>query len=207
MEPSILLVSSGIMHPSLLGRFWLRRALPGVRLQRVPSLEALPRLVLGSFQALVLYYHHQTVSPVALEALETYVRRGGGLLAVHAATASFREESRYFDILGGRFVEHGPVETFSVRPVDRDSVFGDVPPFSVRDELYHHEMVADVRVGMVGGTGGVPVVWTRRYERGRVCYCVFGHTVSAVRHPQVQEVLRRGLAWACGGERQSSEFA
>lgn len=202
MEPLFLLVSSGIFHPSLLERFWLRRALaalPGVRLQRAASLEALPRLALDSFQVLVLYYHHETVSPAALEALDAYVREGGGLLAVHAATASFKEEMRYFDILGGRFVEHGPVESFAVRPVDGDPVFGDVPPFAVRDELYHHEMVADVRVRLVGGIEDVPVVWTRQHERGRVCYCMFGHTVSAVRHPQVQEVLRRGLAWACVG--------
>jgi len=186
------------VHPSLLERFFLRRtlaALPGVRLRQVASLEALPRL--DPFLALVLYYHHQTVSPAALEALDAYVRRGGGVLAVHAATASFREEAGYFRILGGRFVEHGPVGSFAVRPVDRDPVFGDVPPFAVRDELYHHEMVADVCVRMVGGAEAVPVVWTRQYERGRVCYCVFGHTIGAVRHPQVQEVLRRGLGWVC----------
>jgi hypothetical protein len=173
-------------------------ALPGVRLQRADSLEALPRLPPDSFQALVLYYHHETVSPAALDCLDTYVRQGGGLLAIHAATASFKQEPRYFDILGGRFVEHGPVALFPVRPVDQDPVFGDVPPFIVRDELYYHEMVTDVRVCMVGGTEGVPVVWTRQHGQGRVCYCVFGHTISAVRHPQVHEVLRRGLAWAGG---------
>jgi len=198
LEPPVLLVSSGIVHPSLLERFWLRRALPGGRWQRAASLEALPRLALDSFQVLVLYYHHKAISPAALDCLDAYVRRGGGVLAIHAATASFKQEPRYFDILGGRFVGHGPVESFAVRPVDQDPLFGDIPPFTVRDELYRHEMVAEVRVRMVGGAEDVPVVWTRHHERGRVCYCVFGHTISAMRHPQVQEVLRRGLAWACG---------
>jgi hypothetical protein len=106
-------------NPSLLGRFWLRRtleAMPGYRFHRVGSLEVLPQLELKSFQAMALYIHHKTISASALESLDDFVRRGGGLLAIHSASASFKQEARYFQILGGRFVGHGPVEAFQLQP-------------------------------------------------------------------------------------------
>jgi type 1 glutamine amidotransferase len=201
LETPVLLVSDGLVHPSLVGRFWLRRALtalPGYRFRRVSSLEALPRLPPDSFRAIVLYVHHSTISLAALEHLKTFLERGGGLLAVHSASASFKEEPRYHDILGGRFVGHGPVEAFVVQPaVSQDEAFGDVSEFSVRDELYRHEYDAANRIHFHTRVDQEcePVVWTRRRGRGRVCYCALGHTASVMRHPRVHQILRRGLAW------------
>lgn len=66
------------------------------------------------FAALVLYFHHKTLSPAALTRLEAYARQGGGILALHSATASFKDCLPYFDILGGRFIGHGKVEPFEM---------------------------------------------------------------------------------------------
>jgi type 1 glutamine amidotransferase len=202
----VLLVSDGLVHPSLPCRFLLRRtltALTGYRFVRVSSLEALPRLSPDSFRAIVLYVHHDTLSVAALECLDTYLERGGGLLALHAASASYKEEPRFYEILGGRFVNHGPVEEFTVQPsVPGDEVFGNIPAFSVRDELYRHEYDPANRIHFHTSVGEErePVVWTRRWGQGRVCYCSLGHTVSAVRHPQVLQIMHRGLAWVSGDE-------
>jgi type 1 glutamine amidotransferase len=206
VETPVLLVSDGIVHPSLPARFWLHRALaalPGYRLRRVNSLEALLRLSPDACRAIVLYVHHAAISPAALARLDAFLARGGGLLAVHSASASFKEEPRFYEILGGRFVEHGPVEEFAVEPsLPQDEVLGEVPAFRVRDELYRHEYDAANRIHLYTAVGEErePVVWTRAWGRGRVCYCALGHTVSVVRHPRVRQILQRGLAWACGGE-------
>lgn len=206
METPVLLVSDGLVHPSLLGRFWLRRALtalPGYRFHQVASLEALSRLPPDSVRAVVLYVHHETLSPGALEGLDAFLESGGGLMAVHSASASFREEPRFHDILGGQFVRHGPVEEFVVQPaVSDDEIWGDIAPFSVRDELYRHEYAATNRIHLytLVGEEQEPVVWTRRRGQGRVCYCSLGHTVRAMRHPRVQQILQRGLSWVCGQE-------
>ena len=203
MEKLVFLVSDGVVHPSLVARFWLRRALiamPGYRFRRVASLEMLPQQPLAAVGAMVLYVHHNTISPPALGRLEEFVSEGGGLLAVHSASASFREEQRWFELLGGRFIEHGPIEQFEVQPSEQqDSAFGEIPPFSVRDELYRHEYDADNRVRFYTVVGGEqePVVWTRSFGSGRVCYCALGHTVRSMRHPQVVQILRRGLASVC----------
>jgi type 1 glutamine amidotransferase len=206
MKIPVLLVSDGLVHPSLLARLWLRRTLfvlPGYRFRRLASLEALPHLSLDSFWAIVLYVHHQSLSLAALDCLDRFLERGGGLLAVHSASASFKEERRYRDILGGSFVTHGPVEEFRVQPAARDdAVWGDIAPFRVRDELYRHEYDAANRIRLytLVGEEREPVVWTRCWSEGRVCYCALGHTVSAMRHPAVQQTLQRGLSWVCDQE-------
>jgi type 1 glutamine amidotransferase len=215
LETEVLLISAGLGHPSLLARFWLRRglaAMPGFQFYRIASLEALPKLSLESYRAMVLYVHDETISPPALDCLERFLGQGGGLLALHSAAASFRGEERYFELLGGRFREHGPVEPFEVQPVaPRDEVFGDVPAFLVKDELYRHDYDLDnnqVHFYTIVGKEREPVVWTRRFPalgagdgvEGRVCYCALGHTASSVRHPRYQQILRRGLAWVCGLE-------
>ena len=204
METQVLLVSAGLFHPSLPCRFWLRRALtalPGYRFSRASSLGALPRLSLDPFRAIVLYVHHDTLSPAALDRLDAYLEGGGGLLALHSASASYKEEPRFYEILGGQFVRHGPVEEFAVQlSSSEDEVFGSIPAFSVRDELYRHEYDPANRIHFhtMIGEEREPVVWTRRWGQGRVCYCSLGHTVGAVRHPQVHQILGRGLAWAIG---------
>jgi len=204
LSTEILLISAGLFHPSLPCRFWLRRALaalPGYRYKQVSSLEALPRLPLDRFRALVLYVHHEPLSAAALDSLDAYLERGGGLLALHSASASYKEVPRFYEILGGRFVNHGPVEEFAVEPsAPEDEIFRGIPAFSVRDELYRHEHDPENLIHFHTVVDGErePVVWTRRWGQGRVCYCALGHTVSAVRHPQTRQILHRGLAWASG---------
>jgi type 1 glutamine amidotransferase len=151
---------------------------------------------------MVLYFHQKAISNLALETLDHYVRQGGGLLAIHSATASFKNAPRYFDILGGRFRDHGPVQFFQVEPVaPNDEVFGDITPFTVRDELYRHEYDPDNHIHFYATVDDQqePIIWTRTYGRGRVCYCALGHRSDIMRQPEVVEILQRGLIWVCTG--------
>ena len=203
MNDSILLVSNGILHPPLLGRYWLWRDLkaqPDLNLQRVSSLEALPNLPLERLQGMVLYLHDKTISPSALAALDRFVGQGGGLLALHSTTASFKQESAYFDILGGQFTTHGPVETFQVEPAQaQDPVFANIGAFNIRDELYLHDYDGANQVHFHANLANEwqPIVWTRLYNQGRVSYCSLGHCIATMRHPAVQTVIQRGLLSAC----------
>ena len=201
----ILLASSGLVHPSWLARRRLKHSLqtmPGYVFQQVTSLQVLPQLDMFSFKAIVLYFHLQAISASALDCLAELVRRGGGVLAIHSATASFKQEPRYFEILGGRFRTHGAIQAFTVRQtISSDDVFGHVGSFQIRDELYIHELAQEMTVhfeAMHAGTP-VPVVWTRRYGAGRVCYAMPGHTAETMQHPMVHQILQRGLVWVCPG--------
>jgi hypothetical protein len=123
-----------------------------------------------------------------------------GLLAVHGAAASFKTEPGYHEIIGGRFIGHGPVAETEVLPSPEHELFRGIGPFHLRDELYRHEFDPSNEVHFYTSVEGEqePVVWTRLHGEGRVCYCSLGHTSQAFRHPAVVEILRRGLLWVSG---------
>jgi len=200
---NILLVTSGVFHPPYFGRLALHEALKqldGFTFRHVPSLERLPAN-LDQYSAMVLYYHGKTISDAALARLDGFVGGGGGVLALHSATASFKDSKRYSEILGGRFIGHGPVENFEVTGRKYD-IFNGIAPFTIRDELYIHDLQPGVDVHFTTRQEGreAPVVWTHSYGAGRVCYAVPGHTTNSLKHPAMQEILRRGLKWTCGAE-------
>lgn len=194
----ILLVTDGIFHPTYFGRLALRESLKqveGFSFTHASSLEILPS-DLESFSALVLHFHHKMISDRALERLDTFVKNGGGILAIHAATASFKRSMPYFKILGGQFTGHGKVEIFEVIKV-RDDIFTGIGNFFVNDELYIHKLEPGIEVHFTAKHEGkdVPVVWTYHYGKGSVCYAVPGHTTGTMRDPTYQHILRRGLEW------------
>ena len=198
----ILYVSAGIFHPGWPHRFYLRALLarsPGVHISGRSSLEQVSAGEYEQARALVLYVHAKKISPPALARLEAFLNRGGGLVAVHSAAASFKGEPRFETLLGGRFSRHGAVGRFSVQPgPGQEFNFSVQSPFWLRDERYLHETCADIRVCYTSIQGGAPepFAWTRRQGAGRVFYCAAGHTLAGLRHPSVQQILLDGLSWA-----------
>ena len=195
----ILLVTDGFFHPPLWGRIILHRLLrqmDGFAFEHVHSLEQLPADV-NKFSALVLHFHHKQISPEALVRLDKFVKNGGGVLAIHSATASFKQNAlSYFEILGGRFIGHGKVELIEVKNQNSE-IFSGIPTFVVRDELYLHELNDSIQVHFIAKHEGkdVPVVWTNFYGKGKVCYTVPGHTSGSMKNQNYQKVLLRGLEW------------
>ena len=194
----VLLVTDGIFHPTLLGRLAVHetlKRLDGFSFKHVSSLKKLPA-DLDTFSALVLHYHHSRISNTAFGKFEQFVKNGGGTLSIHATTASFKDAMPYFKILGGRFIGHGVVEDFEVQRV-RDDIFGNVENFIVKDELYIHELELGIQVHFTAKLEGkeIPVVWTYRYGKGKVCYAVPGHTTGSMRNKTYQRLLQRGLLW------------
>jgi uncharacterized protein len=202
MTASILLVSSGLIHPNWLARRRLSELLaeiPGINIYKAPSLESLLTFPMENITAIVLYIHHKRISPAALERLESFVAGGGGLAALHSASASFKTEKRYFDLLGGRFTGHGPVKEFRVLPAPTTSAtFAGIEGFDLRDELYHHEYDSSSLVQFYTPENGVnePVAWTRSHGLGRVFYCSLAHTAMTPLLPGFRSLFKRGLEWS-----------
>jgi type 1 glutamine amidotransferase len=202
----ILLVTRGLFHPPYLARKALHTGLAqleGFSFQHVASCDQIPADV-DSFSALVLYYHADTISAAALRRLDAFVKNGGGILALHSATASYTQEKHYFEILGGEFTKHGKVESFEVRKTNpegseggEDDIFEGIENFVVKDELYIHQLQPGVEIHFMAEQveQAAPVVWTYRYGEGKVCYCSLGHTTASIKHPAVREILQRGLVW------------
>lgn len=98
---------------------WIRR-LPRLRMHVIRNIDGVLQLRLERYSAILLYFHASHISDEALAALDTYVTEGGGLVALHSAAASFEEVPAYSAILGGRFLDHGPIASYSVRPAKEE---------------------------------------------------------------------------------------
>ncbi len=188
----VLLVTDGFFHPPLLGRLvldYILRKMRGFSFDHVHSLEKIPS-DMGLYSALVLHFHHKSITPKALSKLDRFVQSGGGILAIHAATASFKDTFSYFQILGGRFIEHGKIGKIDV--INQNSqIFSGIPNFSIRDELYIHELNDRVLVHFSAKCESkeIPIVWTTLYGKGKVCYALPGHTTGSMINPAYQKVL------------------
>lgn len=195
----ILLVTQGLFHPSLRARQLLRKVLEeveGLTFHFVNSMEFLPQ-DLETYTAMVIYLHHKRITENALNRFDTFVKQGGGVLGVHTATASFKQQRHYFEILGGRFIGHGPVKVFELIPLAESTVFLDIPAFSIKDELYLHEFQPGFTPHFVTIHKGqeVPVVWTYRYGEGRVCIATPGHLSRTFKNKDYHKILQQGLLW------------
>ena len=225
MSRKLLVISAGIVHPSWPARKNLSRILLSIKDNEYifsSSVESFKELSLNRHAAVILYFHKQHVSAESLRVLDEFVKNGGGLLAIHSASASFKKYPEYFDILGGRFTEHGKIEEYIVRPNFDTStkhietandtngateniscLFSGIDEFKVKDELYLHEYHPENTIHFYVEKNGKkePVVWTRHYGKGRVCYLAIGHCAKSLKNPCVQKIIHSGLNWICESEK------
>ena len=133
------------------------------------------------------------------EIFRRFVQHGGGLLAVHSGTASYKDIAPVRAVLGGVFDRHPPPCDVTLDPVRGHPLTRGVDtPFSVHDE--HYEMLfddthADVFLRSRSSHGTQPAGWTRCDGGGRVCVLTPGHFAEVWLHSQFQQLLRNGLAW------------
>lgn len=205
MAKNCLLISDGFIHPSVLARRELHTALdkmPAFTFRRAKSLEKIIEMDLADVAAIVLYVHHDQLSADALAKLESFVAAGGGLLALHSASASFKQNDAYFKLLGGRFITHGRIHKFGVLFFDEaDALFGKRTNFTVTDELYRHSVEPDIKIHLITKVEDEdePVMWTRLHKKGRVAYLALGHRPGVWRQPAVGDILQASLDWLCEG--------
>ncbi len=203
MKKNILEISAGILHPNLIARGVVRRIFSELEEYSIDSqtgIESALKLESGDYAAAIIFLHRKTISPKALDALKKFVSQGGGLLALHSATASFKTEPDYFELIGGRFRSHGKIEGFSVRPEPAsESIFGQMESFTIRDELYLHELHDDIKIMFSAEFQGKsePIAWIRNYNQGRVFYYCPGHCASSLKNLSSRQILRRGMEWVC----------
>jgi uncharacterized protein len=147
------------------------------------------------------------------EGLSQAVGAGTGLAGWHGGIVdAFRAETRYQMMTGGQFVHHArEFTTFEVRPVpekaDHPVLAGGIKPFTVTTEQYYLHVDPAIEVLAVTGYGPdpdhpellgtpVPVTWTRHWGAGRVFVTTLGHSLADLEVPEVDTMIRKGMAWA-----------
>jgi uncharacterized protein len=142
--------------------------------------------------------------------LAAAVEAGVGLAGYHGGMGdAFRDSTDYQFVVGGQWVAHpGNILDYRVdvtRP--DDPVMAGLPAsFPYRSEQYYmHVDPANEVLATTTFTGehafwidGVvmPVVWKRKYGKGRVFYSSLGHVASEFEVPEMRTIFKRGLLWA-----------
>lgn len=144
-----------------------------------------------------------------LEALTKVVREGTGLAGFHGTMGdSFRNETEYQFMVGGQWVSHpGNIIDYTVN-ITRgdDAVMSGIKDFPYRSEQYYmhvdpsNEVLATTRfsgehLGFIEGVV-MPVVWKKKYGKGRVFYSSLGHTADEFAVPEMKTIFERGALWA-----------
>lgn len=140
------------------------------------------------------------------------VNEGCGIAGLHGGMGdSFRMSTHYQFMVGGQWVAHpggGNVE-YTVRILDSDHpITQGMQDFKVVSEQYYMHVDPAVKVHAVtrfpvadgphvsNGEVDMPVIWTKRWGKGKVYYNSLGHVAEIVRMPQVTELMRKGMLWA-----------
>lgn len=147
------------------------------------------------------------------KALRNAVRSGVGLAGWHGGMCdSFRMDTEYQFMTGGQWVAHpGGIVKYRVNFTCReDPITAGLRDFDMESEQYymHTDPGNDVLATTTfsGDHGGadwirgvvMPVVWKRRYGKGRVFYTSLGHVAKDFSVPETREIVKRGILWAAG---------
>jgi len=141
--------------------------------------------------------------------LAAAIESGVGIAGYHGGAGdSFRDCVDYQFIIGGQWVAHpGNIIDYRVnitRP--DDPVMQGITDFPYTSEQYYmHVDPSNEVLATTTFTGDhaswidgvvMPVVWKRKYGKGRVFYSSLGHQAKEFDVPEMRAIFRRGASWA-----------
>lgn len=143
--------------------------------------------------------------------LARYVRRGGGLVAIHWAVDNFRSWPGFTDILGRSWQEGRSVEehgSFHIVPAANtpNPIIGGMQPWNTAEgEAIHYRLRGKSDVDVLATAPSrttpdvAPVMVAHRYGRGRTFFTPLGHSVAARADPRWQAMILRAVEWTATG--------
>lgn len=164
---------------------------------------------LGRFDLIVPAITMSRIEKEELTNLLAAVRAGTGLAGFHGLMSdSFRNEPDYQFMVGGQWVSHpGNIIDYTVnvtRP--EDPIMQGIGDFAYHSEQYYMHFDPSIEVLATTTFSGeyfdeidgvvMPVVWKRRFGKGRVFHSTLGHVVDEFQVPQMRTLFERGALWA-----------
>lgn len=155
-------------------------------------------------------------SKVQYEAIQNYIKSGGGFVGIHCAGAIWKEDKEfqtwYENLIGTRLVKHPKVQKAKLVVENHNHVATTHLPeeWLVTDEWhtfsYNPRKIVNVLLSLdensYEGTpkmgGDHPFTWYQYYDGGRSFFTSLGHTVEIYRNPNYQKLVEGGIIWASG---------
>lgn len=154
-------------------------------------------------------------TPSQLDALRTWVRNGGGIVAIHGAAAAMQGNEYYKGLIGASFDMHPDPEAGTILPEKSSQEHQIMKCCGGRegwkDEWYnfhtHPRENKNLQILLRGDpktfSGGKhgddhPLVWCQEFEGGRVFFTALGHFDEAYEDSWFVGQVKRGMLWASG---------
>jgi len=164
----------------------------------------------NDFDLIIQTWTMGTIQGAQERALLGAIKSGVGIAGWHGGIGdSFRNNPEFQFMVGGQWVAHpGGVIDHKVNIVDHeDPVTKGISDFDLHSEQYYLHIDPNVKVlatttfgdqaaSWIGGNV-MPVVWKKVYGKGRVFYSSLGHVAADFEVPQLMEIQKRGIRWAC----------
>ncbi|UOQ46670.1 ThuA domain-containing protein [Gracilibacillus caseinilyticus] len=176
------------------------------------TLQTLAEDDLTQYDLIVPNWTQGTIEQEQLQPLLKAVEQGTGLAGLHGGMGdSFRMEVDYQFMVGGQWVAHPGNDgvEYDVHIVDADHPLTEgMKNFKVVSEQYYMHVDPAVHVHattrfpvaegpyQTNGEVDMPVVWTKKWGKGKVYYCGLGHVAEIVNMPEVLQLMRNGFIWA-----------
>lgn len=157
---------------------------------------------LSNYDVVVNYTTFCEPSADQVGALLSAVESGKGFVGVHGATATFWNSPAYLTMIGGKFICHDALRTFTVnfasaQAVEPHAITAGMADFSIEDELYIVEG-DQTQWHILARAEGHPILYTKAWGSGRVCVNSLGHDARALSVPGFQQLTINGIEWAAG---------
>ena len=150
------------------------------------------------------------------DAFMAWVKNGGGVVGIHAATDTFHNWPEFIDMIGGEFLTHGQQSEveFIVEDPSHPATAKLPRTFKHTEEIYivKNFSRSNVRVLIsldknptTQEPGDYPVAWVRDYGKGRVFYTSIGHRDDLMYTDYYKNHLLGGILWAMGLDKGSAK--
>ena len=150
------------------------------------------------------------------QALQQYIRNGGGFVGIHCAGAIWHEEGQfqqwYEKLIGTKLVAHPPVQKAKLivenpsHPITRHLPL----EWNLTDEwhqfAYNPRESVNVLISLDEDSyegkekmgGDHPFTWYQYYDGGRSFFTSLGHTIEIYNNKNFRKLITEGIYWAIG---------
>ncbi len=152
------------------------------------------------------------------EVFVSYIRNGGAFVGIHSASGSERAWPWFWDLLGGKFMRHPPLQPFEIKVIDQEHPATDFlgETWEWEDEPYYlnylnpdiHILLAvdytqlkDGEEPKIPGTqfgNYTPLSWCHTFEGGRQFYTALGHKKEYYEDEKFLKHILGGIQWTMG---------
>ncbi len=138
-----------------------------------------------------------------------WIKAGGNIAGIHAATDTFHGWADYADMFGAEFVGHGAQkeDDFLLADPNHPTTKGLPTSWKHAEEVYQFKNYTTDKLHILVYLdkhpesfmpGFYPVSWVKMYGKGRVFYTSFGHRDDVIQSDYFQKHLLQGMRWALG---------